>query len=147
MSEYAKIRRGVCQGCSLSLDLFNLYSEMILLELEDLKAFIIGGQNIYNRSNADDTVLIAKSEKELKDLLDKVVEESKKKGLTINCNKTECMVVNKRKSSAYALKTVDNTIKQVWRFNYLVSLLTENSKCDEEITKRIGMAKDTFQKL
>ena len=27
-------------------DLFNLYSEMILCETEDLKGFIIGGQNI-----------------------------------------------------------------------------------------------------
>ena len=30
MSEYTKIKRRVCQGCVLSPDLFNLYSEMIL---------------------------------------------------------------------------------------------------------------------
>ena len=43
MGEYTKIKRGVHQGCVLSPDLFNLYSEMILQELEDLKGFIIGG--------------------------------------------------------------------------------------------------------
>ena len=78
-------------------------------------------------------------------MLDNVVEESKKKGLTINCKKTECMVVSKRESPACALNIGDNTIKQVQKFNYLGSLLTENGKCDEEIKKQIGMAKDDFQ--
>ena len=77
--------------------------------------------------------------------MDKVVEESKKKGLAINCKKMECMVVNKREHPACALKIGDNTIKQVQKVNYLWSLLTENGKCDEEIKKRIGMAKDAFQ--
>ena len=80
-------------------------------------------------------------------MLEKVVEKSKKKGLTINCKKTEWMVVSKKESPACALKTGDNTIKQVQKFNYLGSLLTENGKCDEEIKKRIGRAKDAFQKL
>ena len=79
--------------------------------------------------------------------MEKVVEESKKKGLTINCKKTECMVVSKRESQPCALKIGDNTIKQVWMFNYLGSLLRENGKCDVEIKKTIGMAMDGFQKL
>ena len=91
------------------------------MELEDLKGFIIGGQNIYNLRYADGTVLIAKSEKKLPDMWDKVVEESKKKGLTIKCKKTECMVVSKRESPACALKIGDNTIKQVQKLNYLGS--------------------------
>ena len=94
MSEYTKFKRGVCPGCVLSPDLFNLCSEMILWETEDLKGFIIGGWNINNLGYEDDTVLIAKSRKELKDLLDKVVEESKKKDPTINFKKTECVVVS-----------------------------------------------------
>ena len=46
MSEYTKIKAGVHQGYVLWPDLFNLYSEMILQELEDLKGFITGGWNI-----------------------------------------------------------------------------------------------------
>ena len=57
------------------------------------------------------------------------------------------MVVHKRESPACGLKIGDNTIKQVQKFNYLGSLLTENGKCDEEIKKRIWMTKDAFQKL
>ena len=76
-----------------------------------------------------------------------MVEESKKKGLTNNCKKTGCIVVSKRESPACALKIGDNTIKKVWKFNYLGSLLTENGKYDEEIKKRIGMAKDVFSEV
>ena len=56
-------------------------------------------------------VLVAKNEKELQDLFDKVVEESKKKGLTINYKKTKCMVVSKTESPACALKIGNSTIK------------------------------------
>ena len=144
MSEYTKLKRWVHQGCILSPDLFNLYSEMILWKTNCLKGFLIRGQNINKLRYADDIVLIVKSEKELQDLLDRVVEESKKK---INSKKTECMVVSKREGPACALKTGGNTIKQVKNFNYLESLLTENGKCDEEIKNRAGMVKDAFQTL
>ena len=40
-----------------------------------------------------------------------------------------------------------NKIQQFEQFNYLGSLITENGKYDSEIKKRIGMAKDAFQKL
>ena len=53
---------------------------MILRELEDLPGLVVGGHNINNIRYADDTVLIADSEEKLKELLDKVVEESKNKG-------------------------------------------------------------------
>ena len=142
MSEYTKIKRGMHQGCVLSPDLFNFYSEMILCETEDLKGFIIEGQNINNLRYADDTGLIAESEKELHDLLGKVVKESKKKGLKINCKK---IVVKKRASTACALKIGDNTIKQVWKFNYLGSLLIENGKCDEESKRELEWLRMLFR--
>lgn len=41
-------------------------------------------------------MLIANSKWKLKELLDKVVEKSKKKGQTINCKKIECIVLRKK---------------------------------------------------
>ena len=73
------------QGCILSPYLFNLYAEYIMRNsgLEEAQAGIkIAGRNINNLTNADDTTLIAESEGELKSLLMKVKEESKKVGLT-----------------------------------------------------------------
>ena len=80
----------------LSLDLFNYYSEMILQELEAEKGLKVGGQNITNLRYADDTILLAESVEDLQKLLDVVVRESELKGLSINCQKTECMVVSKK---------------------------------------------------
>ena len=58
--------------------------------LEESQAGIkIAGRNINNLRYADDTTLMAESEEELKSLLMKVREESKKVGLTLNIQKTD----------------------------------------------------------
>ena len=56
--------------------------------LEETQAAIqIAGRNTNNLRYADDTTLMAKSEEELKSLLMKVKEESKKVGLMLNIRK------------------------------------------------------------
>ena len=52
----------------------------------------IVGRNISNLRYADDTILMAESEEELKSLLMKVKEESEKVGLKLNIQKTKIMV-------------------------------------------------------
>ena len=53
--------------------------------------FQIAGRNINNLRYIDDTTLMAESEEELKSLLMKVREESKKVGLKLNIQKTKIM--------------------------------------------------------
>ena len=61
--------------------------------LDEAQAGIkIAGRNINNLRYADDTILMAQSEEELKSLLMKVKEESEKVGLKLNIQKTEIMV-------------------------------------------------------
>ena len=60
--------------------------------LEEAQAGIkITGRNINNLRYADDTTLMAESEEELKSLLMKVKEESKKVGLKFNIQKMKIM--------------------------------------------------------
>ena len=60
--------------------------------LEEAQAGIkIAGRNINNLRHADDITLMAESEEELKSLLRKVKEESKKVGLNLNIQKTKIM--------------------------------------------------------
>ena len=51
----------------------------------------IARRNINNLRYADDTILIAESEEELRSLLMKVKEESEKVGLRLNVQKTNIM--------------------------------------------------------
>ena len=90
-----QIGKGVCQGCILSLCLFNLHAEYSMRNagLEEAQAGIkIAGRNINKLRYADDATLMAESEEELKSLLMKVKEESEKVGLKLNIQKTKIMV-------------------------------------------------------
>ena len=101
-----------------------------------------------NLRYADDTVLISESAEKLQELLKKVVKESGKKGLGINCKKTECMVISKKTlKSKFTLEIGGNRIGQADKFNYLGSIITNDGKCDSENKRRIGLARDAFQKL
>ena len=60
--------------------------------LEEAQAEIkIAGRNTNNLRYADDTILMAESEEELKSLLMKVKEECEKVGLKLNIQKTKIM--------------------------------------------------------
>ena len=79
-----QIGKGVCQGCILSLCLFNI---MRNAGLDEAQAGIkIVGRSINNLRYADDTTLMSESE-ELKNLLMKVKEESEKVSLKFNMQK------------------------------------------------------------
>ena len=89
-----QIGKGVHQGCILSPCLFNLYAEYIMRNagLQEAQAGIkIAGRNINHFRYADDTILMAESEEELKSLLMKVKEESEKVGLKLNIQKMKIM--------------------------------------------------------
>ena len=93
-TDWFQIGKGVHQGCVFSPCLFNLYAEYIIRNsgLEETQAGIkISGRNINNLRYADDTILMAESEEELKSLLMRVKEESEKVGLKLNIQKMKIM--------------------------------------------------------
>ena len=71
------LTRQIFVGKVMSL-LFNMLSRLV-------------GRNINNLRYADETILMAESEEELKSLLIKVKEESEKVGLKLNIQKTKIM--------------------------------------------------------
>ena len=71
-TDWFQIGKGVCQGCILSLCLFNCYAEYIMRNagLEEAQAGIkIDRRNINNLRYADDTTLMVENEEKLKSLL------------------------------------------------------------------------------
>ena len=93
-TDWFQIGKGVHQGCILSPCLFNLYAEYIMRNagVEQAQAGIkIAGRNINILRYADDTILMAESEEELKSLLMKVKEECEKVGLKLSTQKSKIM--------------------------------------------------------
>ena len=79
-TDWFYIREAVRQGCILSPYLHILYAAYIMrnAELDETQAVIkTAARNINNLRYVDDTILMSKSEKELKSLLMKVKEERK----------------------------------------------------------------------
>ena len=86
--------------------------------LEEAQAGIkTARRNIYNLIYADDTTLMAESEKELKSLLMKVKEESEKVGLKLNIQKTKIMA-----SSPITSWQIDGETMETVRDNYFLGL-------------------------
>jgi hypothetical protein len=84
-----KIGRGVRLGCCLSPVLFNLYSECLTKEaLERFGDFKIGGQIIHTVKYVDELVLLAKEEKVLQDMIDKLIEIGGYYGMEMNVETT-----------------------------------------------------------
>ncbi|GFO36225.1 retrovirus-related pol polyprotein line-1 [Plakobranchus ocellatus] len=138
-SDFKPIKRGVRQGCIMSPDVFNLYSEIILRNLDGISGLKINGENLYNLRYADDTVLISESGKRFQKLLDSVVLESERMGLSLNVKKTECMVISKKSSNCKSnLVSKGEKIKQVTKFKYLGYLKTSDGRCTSEIRKKIS---------
>ena len=98
--------------------------------LEEAQAGIkIAGRNSNNLRYADDTTLMAESEEELKSLLMKVKEESKKVGLKLNIQKTKIIA-----SGPIISWQIDGeTVETVSDFILGGSKITADGDCSHEL--------------
>src|SRR6218665_1900886 len=96
-SEPGKVGRDVRQGCPLSPLLFNIYIEELVREaVEDLEEGIkVGGRWIKALRFADDQAMVAKSQKGLQALMDRLDRTSREYGMKINIKKTKVLKISK----------------------------------------------------
>ena len=88
ISSVFKVKKGVRQGCVLSPNLYNLYTEKIFREIEGMPGAVIRGVNIANLRYTDDNGLSAIDSEKLQDLINTVDEKGKEYGMSINIKKT-----------------------------------------------------------
>ena len=130
-TDWFQIGKGVHQGCTLSPCLFNFYAEYIMRNagLEEAQAGIkSAGRNIDNLRYADDTILMAESEGELKSLLMKVKEGSEKVGLKLNIQKTKIMASGPINSWEIDGKTVEIVSDFIFLGSRILQMVTAAMK-------------------
>ena len=127
LSEWFRLKKGVRQGCVLSPYLFNILAEMVMRETLDgfQSGLQIGGQMITNLGYADDIILLATSEAELQELVDRLDRVSRKYSLLINVDNTKVMAVD---GIACRILIQNELLEQVDTFPYLGSLITEDGE-------------------
>ena len=102
--------------------------------LEETQAGIkIAGRNINNLRYADDTTLMAEGEEELKSLLMKVKEKSKKADLKLNIQKTKIMA----SSPITSWQIVGEIMEKVKDFIFLGSKITADGDFSHEIKRHL----------
>ena len=134
ITDWFQIGKGVHLICMLSPCLFNFYAESIMRNagLDEAQAGIkIARRNINHLRYADDTTLMAESEKELKSLLMKVKEESEKVGLKLDIQKTKIMA----SASIISWQINGETMEAVTEFIFLGSKNTADSDCSHEFKR------------
>ena len=142
MTDWFQIEKRVCQGCILSPCLFNLHAKYIMRHagLNEAQAGIkISGRNINKLRYADDTTLMAESEK-LKSLLMKVKEESEEAGLKLNIQKTKIMASGPITSWQIDGETVADFILGG-------SKITANGDCSHEIKRCLLLGRKVITNL
>ena len=126
--------------------LFNLYAEYITRNagLEEAQAGIkIDRRNISNLRYADDTTLMAESEEELKSLLMKLKEESKKDSLKLNIQKTEIMA----SGPITSWQIDEETVETVPVFILGGSRITADGDCSHEIKRCLLLGRKVMTNL
>ena len=103
----------------------------------------IAGRNINNLRYADDPILMAKSEEELKSLLMQVKEESGKVGLKLNIQKTKIMA-----SCPITSWQIDGETMEIVRyFIFFASKITADGDCSHEIKRCLLLGKKVITNL
>ena len=112
--------------------------------LEETQAGIkIAGRNINNLRYADDTTLTAESKEELKSLLMKIKEESKKVGLKLNIQKMKIMA----SGPITSWKIDGETVETVADFTFLGSKIPADGDCSHEIKRHLLLGRKVMIKL
>ena len=101
------------------------------------------GRNLNNLIYADDSILMAESEEELKSLLMKVKEESEKFGLKLNIQKTKIMAT----SPITSWQIDGETVETVPDIIFLGSKITADGDCSHEIKRPLLLGRKVMTSI
>lgn len=138
-SEEYRLTCGVRQGGLTSPDLFNLYVNLLIEELNSAGVGChIGQCSVNNLSYADDMVLLAPSVRGLRQLLSICEKYAVGHGLTYNVKKTEVVIFRYKQGplNVPTLTLNGSQLRIVKKFKYLGHILTDDLRDDDDIERQ-----------
>ena len=146
-TEYFKIGTGVRQGCILSPLLFLLVIDWVMCNTNDrprgLQFGVLGV--LEDLDFADDLAMLSSSPAKLQTKTDRLVKFAKQVGLFVNIKKTEVMAIGK--ALDVAIKIEGEDLKEVNKFTYLGSVISNEDRAKADINTRINKARNAFKSL
>uniref|UniRef100_A0A3B3QGI4 Reverse transcriptase domain-containing protein n=1 Tax=Paramormyrops kingsleyae TaxID=1676925 RepID=A0A3B3QGI4_9TELE len=140
------VRVGLRQGCPLSPILFITFMDRIYRRSQGVEGVQFGDLRIRSLIFADDVVLLASSDRDLRLSLEQFAVECEAAEMKISTSKSETMVLS-RKRVACSLRVGEEVLPQMGKFKYLGVFFTSEGRMEWEIDRRIGAASAMMQAL
>ncbi|XP_071568694.1 uncharacterized protein [Temnothorax nylanderi] len=143
--------RGVRQGCPLSPLLFNIMLADMEEEMGRVKwgGIRLGGKRIYTLAYADDVVLIAEDEDQMRSMLERLEGYLGRKRLELNVEKTKIMRFKKGggRDCKRRWRWEGKEIGEVKEFRYLGYVFQRNGGQEAQVRERIKKAAAVMGKV
>lgn len=136
--------RRVRQGCPLNPILFNILLADLEKEMERVKSrgVRLGEGRVYTLSYADDIVLLAESEDEMKSMMERLEVYLEEKNLELNTEKTKIMRIKREpgKLEKRDWRWSKRKIKEVKEIEYLGYVMQRNRRQEAHIRENVRRA-------
>src|ERR1043165_9606351 len=104
----------------------------------------VGGRVVTAIRFADDQAMLGSTIKGLQRLMNKLNQIAEEYGTKKNVHKTKIMRISKSGGNLFKIKVNGQNLEQVRQFKYLRSMITEDMRCQKEVSIRIAMGKEAF---
>ena len=128
-TEEFEVKVGLHQGSALSPFLFIIVMDVLSAEIRDKQK--------WEMLFADDLVITARTEEELQDRVLKWQESLQAGGLKVNVQKSEVMRSGREKEDIQIRDVRGVEMRQVEKFKYLGSVISESGGCEKDVEERI----------
>ena len=147
-SEWFHVKTGISQGCVISPVLFLVVIDWVMRRVTvDQPRGLVWGltARLEDCNFADDIALLSHNQKSIQEKTDRVDRAARSVGLKIHPSKSKMMKLKNRSTTKTIVPNVE--LEEVQDFKYLGSYISTDSNIEKEISTRIGLAAQAFNRL
>ena len=147
-SEWFHVKTGVRQGCVISPVLFLVVIDWVMRRATgDQPRGLVWGltARLEDCDFADDIALLSHTQKSIQEKTDRVDRAARSVGLKIHPSKSKMMKLKNRSTTKTIVRNVE--LEEVQDFKYLGSYISTDSNIEKEISTRIGLVAQAFNRL